>query len=309
VVLLHRRWGCLAGALFLVGASPGWGLGEESVVRNSEVPRDGRFDVSEDRVRRTEHLELRWAEGVPEAAVTAVADQGEMFYTAIRRLLGHGPARRIPVLLQGPAEPKDGTPPGYPRVDAFGRIHLYEFGGNASSYLSPLAHEMVHVFRFERRHDADWFFEEGFAELLALEVDPSLQGFPWYGMPVVVVAGQWFQSGEALPLEGLRENHERMNLPCKAQSYTLRSAFFQYLADDHGLSALIEMASRTPAGRSADYEEILGANFPTLEERWRQTLLREFESIDGAEELARRYREETPIRYMPVCAESDFGRQ
>jgi len=281
-----RKWktSLLAPALFLFIASP-------VAAEDSESPSS----------RETDHLSIRWVEGVSAEAVEAVAKQGEVFYDAIATLLGEELPRRIPILLGGPAESPDRTQRSHPHVDSFGRIQLFRYGGRDVSYLSPLAHEMVHVFRFKRRRQADWFFEEGFAEFVALTVDSSLSGFPWYDTPVEIAAGQWIASDADLPLEKLREEHRALNLPCKAQSYALRSSFFRYLGNEYGKEAILEMAGKESAGDLADYRSILKKDFSELESEWRAWLLATYRSIDNVEVLAKRYREETPIQYMPVC--------
>ena len=167
----------------------------------------------------TDRLVIEWREGETREAIEAARAEGERFHAAISKLLGHGPGKKITILLMGPAEQPDGSRE-YPRIDSGGRILLYRFTPEAHGYLSALAHEMVHVFRHDRRAGADWFFEEGFAEFVAREVDPSMRGFPWYGYPIAVAAGQWVAGGEDIPLTTLRERHRALNQPWKAQSYS-----------------------------------------------------------------------------------------
>jgi hypothetical protein len=186
-------------------------------------------------------------------------------------------------------------------VDGRGRIHLYTFGPGIESYFSPLAHEMVHVFRIGRSPHHDWFTEEGFAEFVALRVDESLAGFPWYDYPVPVVAGQWIANDEAITLSAMRERHDELNLPCKLQTYSLRAAFFDYLGRTYGDRRVIELAQQQRAGADEDYERLFGKPFAKLEAEWRAALIAEYEAIPDAAEQARRYREESPAQYMPVC--------
>jgi hypothetical protein len=252
----------------------------------------------------TDHLIVEWVDGTPQEAIDAATAQGEKYYLALREVLGHEPpATKIPkvtILLQGPAERPDGTR-GYPRVDSSGRIHLFQFGPTWHSYFSALAHEMVHVFRFRRQIYPDWFFEEGFAEFVALRVDPSLAGFPWYGFPLAVAAGQWIARGEGIPLTALRSNHRSINLPCKAQTYTLRSDFFDYLGRTHGDEVVLKMAAEERIGELAQYETFFGEGLATLEANWREDLLARYRSVEDADGQARHYRD-SPIKYMHVCA-------
>ena len=249
----------------------------------------------------TEHLRILWNDGDADAdIVERLSNQGERFYASITERLQQEPGAPIILLLQGPAE-KPNAPRGYPHVDNFGNIHLYTYGPGFDSYLSPLAHEMVHVFRMDRRGNRDWFAEEGIAEFIALRVDPSLDGFPWYGTTLVVAAGQWVASNEAIPLDDLRTRHKELNQPCKAQSYTLRASFFVYLGDRYGDDKVLAFARKLPAGSLEDYEEFFGLSFGGLEAQWRTDLMDEYNSIEDVAELSRRYRKNTPIQYMPVC--------
>ena len=112
---------------------------------------------------------------------------------------------KIVVLLHGPAERPDGSQ-GYPRVDGEGRIHLCMFEPTYHGYFGALPHEMVHSFRIHRTPQHDWFFEEGYAELVALRAWKSPRSFPWYETPLEIAAGQWLARGEGIPLSLLRKN-------------------------------------------------------------------------------------------------------
>ncbi len=254
-----------------------------------------------DRFAETEHLSFAWNDGaISDEGLEQMKRDGETYYAAIRDMLGDAPGHKILVLIQGPAQRPDGTW-AYPRVDMFGRVHLYRFGPTYHDYFGAYAHELVHAMRIGRKPHHDWFFEEGLAEFIALRVDEGLRGFPWYGFPVVVVAGQWLVSGEDIPLRTLRDRHREINLPCKAQSYTLRSAFFDHLGRTYGNEAVLGMAREDAAGALADYEKFLGKGFDALVAEWRAALLAAFEAVEDATEQAARYRSESPIAFMPVC--------
>jgi hypothetical protein len=197
-------------------------------------------------------------------------------------------------------------------VDTDGKIHLYRYEASGESYFSALAHEMVHVFRFDQRKQrgqgaavqyatVDWFFEEGFAEFVALRVDSSLGGFPWYDFSVTIVAGQWIANGEDIPLSDLRAKHQALNQPCRAQSYVLRSAFFDYLGKTYGNDAVLEMAGQEGAGELSHYPRFFKKDFSALEAEWREALMTAYRKTDEVDELARRYRRESPIQYAPTC--------
>jgi hypothetical protein len=248
----------------------------------------------------TEHLYIEWVDGTSDAEVSAAKVEGERFYVAVRDFLGQAPEGRIIIMLQGPSEQPDGRRLT-PRVDGFGRIQLYKFDPSGQTYFGALPHEMVHAFRFDRHLTADWFFEEGFAEMVALRVDSSLAGFPWFDYPVAVVAGQWVANGEDIPLSDLRERHRELNGRCRAQAYSLRASFFCHLGDTHGDSLVIAMADQNPAGEPADYARFFTQDFAALETEWRAAALSAYEGIENAAELARRYRTESPVQYIPVC--------
>lgn len=253
---------------------------------------------------RTAHLSIRWKEGAAsEEAVEKAKQDGERYFAALKEKLGYAPSHKVTILLQGPAEQPDGSWE-YPRVDGWGNAHLFQYDPSPDSYFNALAHEMAHVFRRGRRPQ-DWFLEEGLAELLALRIDPSLEGFPWYGFPVDLVAGQWIAGSEDIPLSELRARHHALNLPCKIQSYALRSSFFDYLGRTYGDDAVLQLANEEPAGALEDYERFFGKPFDDLERAWRAAIRKEFDAIEDAEERARRYREETPAQYMRVCVQGD----
>ena len=251
--------------------------------------------------RETERLVIVGRhDSVSEQELELAKSKGESFHAAIREMLGEAPASKIVIALHGPAERADGSW-GYPHVDGQGTIHLYRFTPSPEGYFSALAHEMVHAFRLRRLPHHDMFFEEGFAELVARRVDSSLAGFPWYGYPVELVAGQWIAGGEDIPLETMRNRHRSVNLPCKLQTYALRGSFFSWLGTTYGDDKLIAMSAAGEAGAPSDYERLLGKPFAALAQEWREALLARFRAVDDGETLARRYRRESPAQYIPVC--------
>jgi hypothetical protein len=260
----------------------------------------GREAGASDRRLETEHLAIEWIEGVSDPEVAAVAERGEALYPKLVALLGQAPAKKIAVHLAGPGLVPN-MPPRVPNVDMDGRVTLYRFEPGPDAYTEKLAHELVHVFRIHRAPTADWFFEEAFAELVSLRVSESLAGFPWYDTPIVVAAGQWLAAGEDIPLTTAREQHWKLQLGCRPQAYTLRTAFFDWLARTYGEDALLRMARQPRAGELADYAEIFGAPFAKLEARWRTELLEAYRAYPDVDAAAVRYRAHTPIQYQPVC--------
>lgn len=252
----------------------------------------------------TERLVLEWTELPDSTEVAAVTAEAIDIYQSVVGLLGIRPEGRVTIVLGGFAE-KPGGKREYPRVDSMGRILLFKFVPDYNNYFTALAHELVHVFRFHRRREADWFFEEGFAEFVALRADSSLAGFPWFDFPVTIVAGQWLAEGADIPLSLLRERHRDLNSKCGAQSYALRAAFFDWLGRTFGDSAVFQAANETNAGALEDYEKFFGKPFAQLEAEWRSGLLTDFREIHDGSLLARKYRRESPIKYQEVCIEGE----
>lgn len=246
---------------------------------------------------------LRWVwsdDAMDEAARKLLERTGEAIFEQVVALLGTGAPQPVVVLMNGPSERPDGSR-GIPHVDLAGRVHLYRFGPTHHDYLSAFAHELVHVLRIGRMPHHDWFFEEGFAEFVALRINEDRRGFPWYGFPVEVVAGQWVVDGSDIPLALVRERHGTVNLPCKLQVYALRGAFFHDLGHRFGDAAVLELAAQERAGAVENYAAILGVGFDALVAEWREGLRNRFLSIADAADQVHRYRTESPARYQPLC--------
>lgn len=249
----------------------------------------------------TEDLILQWTESPDSTEIHAVAAEATRAFAQVATILGTEPGRKITIVLGGMAG-RD-----YPRVDSWGRVLLFKFVPDYTNYYGALAHELVHAFRFDRVPTADWFFEEGLAEFVALRADSPLAGFPWFDHPVALVAGQWVAKGEDIPLATLRERHAELNQPCSAQSYALRASFFDWLGRKFGEELVIQAANETPAGGARMYAEQFGEPLEELASAWREELLADYRAIDDADAVAHRYRTVSPIQYQKVCvAGEDF---
>ena len=221
------------------------------------------------------HFAVFWRtrEGTVEHVRRILAD-AEAAFDGISRIVGveRTPTRRIVLILAGPGQAPDGTW-RTPNVDDRGRVMLFRYGDDMVSYGAEVAHELVHAFR---RHSGDWlsgFVEEGFAEAVAMEVDPDEVGFPRYGNPLVVVAGHLFARSEALPLSQIRARHRELNSRCRLQAYVERAAFFDYLKRTSGIDALVKLVYRSSEPTDADYVDLFGQPFAGLVERWESDLL------------------------------------
>ncbi len=294
---MRQQWAWSLSSILLTACA---GTGGQAPI----PPEPPRKVAGYDHVSESPRLRFAWNEGaISGEGLEFLTRVGERHVARLRERLRDVPDHRITVILEGPAERPDGSW-GRPHVDGLGRVHLYRYGPTHHDYQGAFAHELVHAMRIGRMPHHDWFFEEGLAEFLALRVDDDLRGFPWYGYPVDLVAGQWLDSGAAIPLATLRRDHRRVNGPCRAQAYALRSAFFDWLGRAHGDGPVLEMAHRARAGKLEDYSAIFGEPFEDLAADWHAALEESFREMENAAERARAYRKETPIQYMPVCDET-----
>lgn len=251
----------------------------------------------------SEHFTVafRTADGSAEEARSFV-EAADVYYERLAELLGptYTPEDRILIALGGSGLP-EGGPPRFPNVDREGRIMLFEYTDDFSDHLVEFPHELVHAFR---RHRGFWhsgFWEEGFAEAISMEVYPDDQGFPRYGYPLDVVAGHLFARGEYIPLEMVRADHDGVGRACQLQAYLERASFFRFLVERRSVEVLIELAYAEQEPNDADYEREYGRPFDGLVDEWEEAALEAFSSIEGADELARSYRDHPAIRSRRIC--------
>lgn len=253
---------------------------------------------------------LVWnSDQVAAEAVAIAHGRVDRSFALVKGFLGAGnsPNERLIVVLEGDGLAGAGN--RYPHVDGQGRIHLYRFGPRESSYFSALPHEMVHAFRrrlVREKIGWDGFSEEGFASFVANQVVDVNPGFPRYGFSLTVVAGHWLDRGEAIPLEVLKRKHSRLSLPCKAQAYSLRASFFDFLGRRYGRSAVLDLAYGG-SGALERYEKTFGKPLEGLENEWQEDLRLRFNQVPAGREKAQRYRTTTPVQYWKICrAGEDF---
>lgn len=254
---------------------------------------------------QTEHFRILYEpDEVSARAVELAREITERDFERLRAFLGpdrvHSP---VVVVLGGHAERPDGSWE-IPRVDGSGRALLFRYTDDEESYFTSLPHELVHIFRGGNMV-GDWFIEEAFAAYVSDQLAPENPGFPVYGLPVDVVAGQWLVRDEAIPLGELRRRHRELNQPCMAQAYTLRLAFFRYLHDTYGKEAVLGLAYAPRVHGREPFAEAFGTSFEELERAWREDLLQRYDRVEGAEALADSYRTETPVRHWKICRAGD----
>ncbi len=225
-------------------------------------------------------------------------EEAEAHFASIANLVGaeNTPSRRIIVVLEGPKQPN--ATGGY--ADAAGTVHIYQYPEWLGGYFSLLAHEMAHSFRDEYNDSVStwsWrtagFIEEGFAEFVALTVDPAKIGFPFYGQPEKVITGYWVTSGQAIPLEVLRQNHD-LNQPCEYQAYVQRASWFRYIDETHGRQAVLDVAYSPVEVTSEVTRQLLGVSLAELDAGWEQWAAARYAALPDQTEAIEAYFSRVP---------------
>jgi hypothetical protein len=306
-------WGVPVLVMLLAGVSLSGGALDRAQVGEGDPspalpPTQGEIPDGFDGRRDTPHFVLLWRQGeTTREEIDAAAAQAEALFARLSAALGPArtPAARLILLFEG-----DGlSPTGTLRLthyDNSGRIHPLRYPGPGRGYVSKLGHELVHAFRldWQRRHRRDpgyGFVEEGFAELMAIRLEPDTLPFPYYGVPRPVVVGQWLLANEAPPLQTLLERHGWLNRHCLLQAYALRGSFFLYLRETFGQEAVLRLAYTEEPVTPALFGQIFGRDFETLATEWRAQALQQFWAVPEAPQLAHDYRTKTPAARSYVC--------
>lgn len=240
-----------------------------------------------------------------ELEIRRVRELADTAYARYTRLLGRDrmPSRPISILLAGDAD--DGQVSTVSPES--GVVVLYRHRGAGGGYTSSIAHEMMHALRWDiwkqasRRTEPFLFVEEGFAELMAIEVGLPSTGFPTYGHDISVAAGTWIASDLDLPIRALVTQHSQLNFRCMPQAYTLRLSFVLYLRERIGLDALVRLAFASQPLDLVSLEAATGAPIDEVAAEWRTQTSQRFEALTNRERRERDYLDLTPIRYFPVC--------
>jgi hypothetical protein len=314
---VHRSTLFAALAALLAACGPSAPAAKTPAPHDAEGPRTGNASLPSGpgaHETRGVHTACRWTSGpggtASDAEASAVLARADSAFEKLAALLGpaRSPNRTPTIVLEG-----DGIGPkglvGIPHVSLDGVVHLYRYPGAGGEYESPIAHELVHAFRIARTRehidqhaasDEFWFIEEGYAETVARQIRLASEGFPLYGVPLDVVAGQWLAHDEDIPILDLMAHHEALNPKCTAQAYAIRASFFAFLVGQFGFARVTELAYLAHPTRDA-YAKVLGIPAERLAEDWRTWASERYRRADRAEELARYYREQTPARFLPVC--------
>lgn len=243
-----------------------------------------------------------------ETEMTAGLSLAEGLFSDISAFVGpdHVPTERIRVVLEG-----DQTTRGS-YVD-FDGVHLFRYPPEDGGYWAVLAHELVHAFGVEwfiAHATWDWptygFFDEGFAEYVAQEVDPNKKGFPFFGYPEDVVAGSWMMSpGAWIPLPTLRLQHTPLNDSCNLQAYTLRASWFRYVGEALGREAVLRIAYPDVEPTSEVVQALTGRTLEELDAEWEAWIRIRYSESPNADSLAASYATRTPW-YQACIAGTDY---
>ena len=281
-----------------------------SVLAQTTADRDLAASLELDGSLETDRFAVFWStdEGTADQARDFLRIAGG-YYEGVASLVGPSrtPDRRIVVLLGGPGQAPDGTW-RFPHVDRQGRVFLYRYTPEFSDYPVEAAHELVHAFRRAAGFWFGGFWEEGFAEAIAMQVDPGDVGFPRYGYPIVVTAGHLLAWDEYIPLRQVRTRHRDLGRRCQLQSYLERASFFDYLVGLEGVETLIEIVYGARAPTDEDLTREYGMSFDELVADWETKLAADYAAWPDADSLARAYRAEPPIRSRPFCMPSGDNR-
>ena len=233
------------------------------------------------------------------APVLATADAlAEKLQTTV----GYPPKQPTTVVLAGHG--LSGERRRFPNVDENGRVIMFRFRDAVASYADELAHELVHAYR---RHTGEWttgFWEEGYAEAIAMLIEPDDIGFPRYGYPLTVAAGHLLERDEWISLVTIRDRHDDIGRQCQLQAYLERASFFHYLTQTYGVARLNALIYGD-GDVDASFETFYAMDFETAVTNWQDALRKAYDDHPDANAIADRYRAEPPIRGRRICRPSD----
>lgn len=182
-----------------------------------------------------------------------------------------------------------------PYVDDEGTVHLWRFSEAEGGYRAMYAHELVHAIAYDSLvatalsdSEEAGFYLEGWAEYVALQVDPDKTGFPLFGHAEDVVVGYWLkQPGPSLAK--LREQHEELNMPCQGQAYILRASWFRYIDEELGRDVVQDLAAAREGLDPEGVERTLGASLEQVDADWAAWASARYDAYPDADAEAEAY--------------------
>jgi hypothetical protein len=264
--------------------------------------------LGQDHIWITPHFEIRYRDRQTTfEEAREVGDHAEAFYKRLEEYLGRGLDRRIVIGLEGDRRDEPGR--RWPYVDTdHGWMHLFRFPEDTYPYQTGLGHELVHAYRFEHLSGvglppapAFVFLEEGLAEYLSIQIEPGKKTFSTYGFELDIVAGQWLESDEYIPLGTLLADQWQLRPKCIAQAYTEQPSFIHFIESRLGRDVVRRLAYAGDIRDEASFTAYLGAPFATWVSGWEGSLLDRYRQIPDHDRFARQWRSETPAANLHVC--------
>ncbi len=243
---------------------------------DTQGPMPEGYDSFEDR----SDILYVWNEAeTSQEMANAAIERGDAVFEQVASILGDDrlPRQQLVVVLDGPMFSDNGR--NIPRVDAQGRILLYSAFSPMNEYMSMFAHELVHAIRFQGHLGGDaasvlgtGFFEEAYAEAVALIAETRYDRYPYWGTSPVAISSYLIEQDRYLPFQQLIQNHAELSLKCEVQSYPTRGDFFIYLESILGRDAFLAMGDDQGTQDQEFYERWSGQSFSELVAGWQRSV-------------------------------------
>lgn len=176
-----------------------------------------------------------------------------------------------------------------PHLDDEGTVHMWRFSEAEGGYHAMYTHELVHAVAFDSlvdpaldTSDQAGFYLEGWAEYIALLVDPGKTGFPLFGHDEDVVVGHWLQAGGPTVAE-YRQNHDEMNMRCQGQAYILRASWFRYVDEALGRDVVMDLGAARGGYEPDAVESVLGQSLEEVDAAWEQWAMARYDAHPDAD--------------------------
>lgn len=115
-----------------------------------------------------------------------------------------------------------------------------------------------------------------------------------------MAAASFTTRSEALPITKLLAERRALNFPCMAQAYVERISFMAHVRGRVGLAPMIAVAYVDAPLDVATIDRTLGLKVADLAAAHEKVIAATAARAD-AREAGTRFRETTPVRYLPVC--------